>query len=476
MAKAPQRAGVYCRLSYAEDGTVEKVDRQEADCYALAERLGWKISKDHVFKDNNRSAWQRSRKRPGWDAMLASIETGEIDAVIVWHGDRLLRQPYDLEKLINTADAKGIRIGSVAGTRDLDNPDDRYILRIEAAGFCRSSDDTSRRVKRGIEKRTEAGLPRPGGTRAFGFERDNITHRPAEVEVIREAAERLLAGQSQYSVIAWMNTVSTTSTGGRWKPLAFKQMMTRLRIAGLVEHKTEHKTEIVQAAWEPVLDIETWELVKAVLSTTQQQAPPQEHGIKYLLSWIAVCGTCQGPLVVRNQAGRKMPNRAKVYGCTNLDCGRRVTRAVAHLDAYVSGRVLRILNDPKFLDRLSEARNDPGLAKEIIALEQRKTKAKHQLENLADFPEVDAEIVARSLASFDRKIKELRDRQATTARQRMLAKMAGITREQWEAEPLDVRRTTIKELLRVEVLPTVRKGRGFDPGCVRVTPIEEDTA
>jgi site-specific DNA recombinase len=50
----------------------------------------------------------------------------------VWHVDRLFRQPRDLERLIDLADA-GFRVISSHGSRDLSNPDDRYILRIEVA-------------------------------------------------------------------------------------------------------------------------------------------------------------------------------------------------------------------------------------------------------------------------------------------------------------------------------------------------------
>jgi hypothetical protein len=56
----------------------------------------------------------------------------------VWHVDRLFRQPRDLERLIDLADA-GFRVISSHGSRDLSNPDDRYIPRIEVAHAARSS-------------------------------------------------------------------------------------------------------------------------------------------------------------------------------------------------------------------------------------------------------------------------------------------------------------------------------------------------
>lgn len=475
MAKTPQSTGIYCRLSYLDDGTEERVDRQEADCRQLGDRLAWPISEKHIFKDPGRSAWQRNRKRPGWDAMLRAIEAGEIDSVIVYHGDRLLRQPHDLEKLISIADSKGIRIASVTGTRNLDSPDDRYILRIEAAGFCRASDDSSRRIRRASDARAAKGLPRPGGTRAFGFERDNTTIRREEAEVIETAAERLLAGQTMYSVVRWANTVSTTSTGRRWRVNVFKDMITRPRIAGLIERDGV----LVEAVWKPILPRETWEDVRSLLAERGKanglySPPVGESAVRYLLSGIARCGTsgCGSAMLV--QVGtHKGGAKRRTYLCSSTGCEYRVGRSVEPLDAYVVGRVLHVLNDPDFIAGLYADGGGTGVAAEISALERRKAETKEQLENLADYPEIDAAMVAKSLASFDRRITELRAQRAATARQRLLARMAGMTREQWEAEPLDVQRATVAALFKVTVLRARRKGSGFDPESVDLVPVED---
>lgn len=469
MPERPQRIGIYCRLSYTEDGDEEKVDRQERDCRELAGKLRWPVSDRHVFKDNNRSAWQRHRKRPGWDCMLTAVENDEIDGVVVYHGDRLIRQPWDLELLLKLADDRQLALASPSGVRDLNNEDDRFILRIEAAQACRESANTSRRVRRGLKARAGQGLPRPGGTRAFGFERDNITIREAEAEVIREAAARILAGQSLYSVTRWANTKTRTPTGGRWETTAFRDMLVRPRHAGLLVVDEEFR----EAAWLPVIERATWEMLRVVLQRRRKSSNQgQEFVLKYLLSNIARCGSCDEALTVTNTGGRHRKTPGRAYRCDNPECERRVRRSVPHLDAYVEGRVLRILNDPAFLDRLHQEMDAPGTVAEIASLEQRRAEAKQQLENLADFPGLDAAMVARSLGSFDRKIEELRAQMAATERQRTLSRLAGVTREQWAAEPLDVRRATVRWLVTVRVHRTEVRGRGFDPATVDVTPID----
>lgn len=471
---APKSAGIYARLSFAPDGSLEKVERQEEDCRKLAGRLGWSVAE--VYSDNSRSAWQRSRKRPAWDRMLSDIKAGRRDGVIVYHGDRLVRQPWDLELLLKLADDKRLPLASPSGTRDLQSEDDRFILRIEAAQACKSSADTSRRVKRAWKARAERGEAVGGGKRPFGYGvptgktgktgkplYDVNQQQPEEAKILGEAVARMLSGQSLGGVLAWLNTVSTTSTGNRWTGKALKNLLKSPRIAGLIERDGQlHK-----AVWEPIITREQWEDIKALLRRNGEQHGYPGRERKYLLTGVAECG-CGSRLRVKPSGGRNRKD-SRLYYCPNTECKQRVSRNTVHLDAYVSGRVLRLLNAKAFLDALHREDAQPGVAAEITALERRKAEARATLESLADHPEVDPVLIVTSLASFDKKIAELRSRQATTQRQRLLARMAGITREQWEAEPIDVCAETVRSLYRVVVLPTTRRGPGFDSDAVRMT-------
>ena len=87
------------------------------------------VSPEHVFKDPNRSAWQRDRKRSGWDRLLELAGAKKIRHVVPYHPDRLMRQPKDLEKLITIADDHDITLHGQANQRDLADPNDRFFLR-----------------------------------------------------------------------------------------------------------------------------------------------------------------------------------------------------------------------------------------------------------------------------------------------------------------------------------------------------------
>ncbi|WP_433893000.1 recombinase family protein [Streptomyces sp. CA-111067] len=477
----PQRAGVYCRLSYAPDGSVEKVERQEADCRDLAARGGWVVSEAHVFADNSRSAWQRNRKRPGWDALLSAVVGGEIDGIIVYHGDRLMRQPYDLEKLISAADSKGLRIASVSGTRDLDNPDDRFILRIEVAQACRESDNTSRRVRRGLEARAADGLTQVGGHRPFGYGvqvgtrtrtdpdtgetitaplYDTTQMVPEEAKVLAAAVSRLLAGQGKLGVIRWMNERSRTTEGNPWTGRTLTKLLLSPRISGQIERDGM----LLPAAWPGIITPEQQEDVKALLrrNAEQHRYPGRER--RYLLSGVAECWNCQHGLRVKPRTG-KNHSPGMFYYCANC---RKVGRDVPRTDGYVIGRTLRVLHDPQFLADIYDHADNPEVGAEIVALEARRRTLTGQIENAADHPDVDPVLAMAALASYDRKIGHLRRQLAVTSDTRKLARMAGMTLEQWAAEPVDVRSWTVKTLFRVTILPATWRGPGWDPACIEL--------
>lgn len=465
----PKNAGIYCRLSYAPDGSLEKVDRQEADCRSLAARLGWAVR--DVYPDNSRSAWKRDRKRPEWERMLEDLEAGKLDGILVYHGDRLIRQPWDLELLLKLADDRRVPLASPSGTRDLNNEDDRYILRIEVAQACRASADTSRRVNRANEARAKAGRPTRGGYRPFGYGvptgKTGVTGKPlhdltqqveSEVAIAREAVARLLAGQSQGGVITWMNTVCTTTAGNKWTSAGFRQWISAPRIAGLIEYKSE----LYEGGWEPIIPREDWEDVKALLKRQAEKYPAGGRERAHILSGIAKCGTCGAPMWTK-------PFRStRQYFCSNTACSRRIGRDMRYLDEYVIGRTLRRLNEPAFVEAIYAEADQPGAGAEIVTLERRRAEAKATLDELAEHPEVDPAWLVKSLVSFDRKIEQLRSQLAMTTERRLLVRMAGITREQWDGEPIDVRAATVRALFTITVLPVTKRGPGFDPSSVRV--------
>jgi site-specific DNA recombinase len=470
------RACVYCRISLARFGDTVKVDEQERICRDLAAARRWSIDDTHVFKDNSLSAWRKDRKRPGWDAMLAAIERREVDAIIVYHGDRLIRQPWDLELLLRLADDHHIQLASATGQRDLSSEDDRFILRIEAAAACREVAATSRRLKTYYDRRAEQGIVRLGGRggRAFGFEADGLTVREADAEMIREAADRILAGESVSAICRDLNARGyRTTTGGEFAHSSLSKLLQRPRLAGLVAH---HGRIVGPAAWPAILDRGTWEAVCAALSGKAQIlgfAPTNER--RYLLSGLAVCGSCGWAVAVRHNSRR---SDLIGYGCINPDCDRKVHRHMGKVDLYVRGAVVALLADPKIRQRLAP-RADAGLGVELERLEARRRRlVARQADLLAtsDDDVVDMEAFRGAVAQVDEQIAGVRSRLGESVASRTLQGLFGIGGDEFAGLPLARQRGAVRVLLRVTILPTGRRGPVFDPSSILLVPAFSDGA
>lgn len=449
------RAGLYGRISLARFGETIKVDDQIALCENVAQQRGWAVVER--YGDPNKSAWQRNRHRPGWERMLQDVTAGVINAIVVYHGDRLVRQPWDLEMLLRLADEKGVRLASPTGERNLDNPDDRFILRIEAAQACRESDNTSRRLRWHYEKAAERGVVRLGGRggRAYGFEPDGLTVREDDVRWIREVAGRIIAGESIGSIARDISARGSRTTAGNvWDHGSLRKLMQRPRLAGLVSH---HGEIVGEATWPAILDRDLWETVCAVLDRKAAGFDYTTNARRYLLTGIAKCGNCLAPLAIRHNTRSEA---LRGYGCINPDCGHKVHRRTLYLDEYVINYCIEFLSRTPAPKR---AYGEDWPAK----LRQLKELRARRIDEFADDDEGESDIIKATIKRIDGQIAEVRARLAEQAAPDVLDGMWGIDRKGWDDLGLDRQRRLVAAICSVTVFPQ-RRGPGFDKSSVKI--------
>src|SRR5882757_7929078 len=122
----PPKALIYCRISQDRAGAGLGVERQEADCRELAERLNAQVVK--VYVDNDVSAYRGVRR--GYQELLADLRAEVGHVVVAWHSDRLHRSPIELEEFIGICEAHGVTVQTVrAGEVDLSTPSGRAVAR-----------------------------------------------------------------------------------------------------------------------------------------------------------------------------------------------------------------------------------------------------------------------------------------------------------------------------------------------------------
>jgi site-specific DNA recombinase len=448
------RAAIYTRIS-SDSGSSLGVVRQEQDCRLLAAQRGWTVV--GVYVDNDISA-AGGKPRPSYRRLLNDISEGLLEAVIVWDLDRLHRRPVELEEFLDLADRYKVGLASVGGDVDLGTPQGRMVARIKGAVARQEIEQISRRLKRKQLELAQAGKVSNGGIRPFGYTRDRMNVIHEEAEIIREAAKRVLAGESLGGIAADLTARGVaTVQGGPWSRTSIRGMLLRPRIAGLRQHQG---AIIGPAAWPAIVDRETYEGVRAALTNPQRQPPGLTNARKHLLSGIATCGICGSPLKIHHGG----PSAPLAYSCQQRGCGK-VRRSLHHLDQFVTGLVIARLSTENI--QQTADLDDNELGEQIAAVEAR-------LEQVAISFADDLDVTADQVRTMTRRLRTTLDqlyaRQADRLRSTVLAGLGETDlASTWASLSLSRRRAVISVLAEaVVVLPVLRRGRGFDPSRIEI--------
>ncbi len=457
--RQPRAAAIYCRISRDARGDALGVQRQQDLCQDLADRKGWPVAE--VYTDNDVSAYS-GKRRPEYERLLADLESGARDGVLVVDTDRLTRTPAELERFIDVADRCGVALANVSGDLDLSSSDGRFRARIMGAVARQESEKKSERLRREREQAAQQGRSH-GGRRPFGYEPGGVDLRHDEALVVRELAERFLAGESLPALAKDLNERGVpTVYGGAWRTTSVRTLLASARIAGLRTHKGEITGE---ACWPAIITREQHERIRGALGDPRRQQrgrPPAR-----LLTSMVVCGRCGATLASSQRRGRE-----RRYVCHPTvgsgACGRIGVHA-DYLEAEVTDQVLAVLASPALADMVSTDDRDDGAGEELRAAEER-------LAELArDFAEGRigrAEwLAARDVA--ERRVETARRSVERDTSRSVLASVptdVDALHRRWEDAGLDWRRAVLGAVVdRVEVHPAQRGGRaGFDPERVRI--------
>jgi DNA invertase Pin-like site-specific DNA recombinase len=375
-------AAIYTRISSDPEDQKLGVKRQEKDCRALADRNGWKVSR--VYSDNDLSAAKRGVRRPAYEDLLADIERGAVRRLIIDKPDRLYRRNVELEHLIDVVEGAGhpveIAVVKQAGPLDLSTTNGRKIARILGAIAQGEVEDIRDRTKRKHQEKFANGEWH-GGPRPFGWrlEGRQLVAVPEEFGLLREAKDRILAGDNLHAIAAdWARRGVRSARGKVIADPALQRMLESPRLIG-------EYAGGVKGQWEPVLSREEWEQLRLVV---RGKVRPQHTSSKYLLVGLLTCGNCGERMYGRPNHARvvrergRLENRGRDYGCHTRPgsnaCGRVFIRE-SILDEYVMGKICDYFTSPQWAKVRSSSTDAPAMNVAVLAL----AKVQVRLEELA---------------------------------------------------------------------------------------------
>jgi site-specific DNA recombinase len=489
MAPVPT-CDLYLRLSDLR--TEEAFDKREAKLRTLADALGWKVFRVVVENDmipgrdgkvRPASAFKRRKiktpsgkvelrvVRPGFREVLDDITTGRVNGLLAEDLDRTVRDPRDLEDLLDACQMTGASARSISGSLTLTNGGteaERSMARVMVAMANKASADTARRVAEGRERNW--GESYQGGTRPFGFVAATDTdkhHRtllivPDEAEIIRNAAVDILdRGISLKAILRELRENNVpTSRGGQWNGRTLKQVLTKPTVAGLAPYKGQLKP----APWPAILERDVWERLCEKLNNPPADAN-RGNEPKHLLTGIAKCGICNDGTSVRANGSGTLRGK-KGYQCEKV---AHIHRNIENVDAFVEAHIIARLSRPDVTDILRppprKGIDTAKLRGEAAALRQRKQR-QMELHSAGVIDDADLtagmrairdrlDVVTAQLAAYNEPdpLAEFRTQPAETV---------------WKSLSLPRRRAVVRLLVDVTLMPTARRGPGFDPDSVRI--------
>jgi len=189
------RCAIYTRKSTEHNLDLEfnSLDAQREACEAYIKSQaheGWRLVPDH-FDDGGLSG--ASLERPALRALLAQIEAGKIDVVVVYKVDRLTRSLTDFARLVELFDRHGVSFVSITQSFNTTTSMGRLTLNVLLSFAQFEREVIGERVRDKIAASKRKGLWM-GGPAPLGYAAENkkLVVVAAEAETVRTIFRRYL--------------------------------------------------------------------------------------------------------------------------------------------------------------------------------------------------------------------------------------------------------------------------------------------
>ena len=214
-------------------------------------------------------------ERPALRRLMADIEAGKIDAVVIYKIDRLTRSLADFSKMVEVFERYGVSFVSVTQQFNTTTSMGRLMLNILLSFAQFEREVTGERIRDKIAASKRKGMWM-GGVPPLGYDVENrrLVPNEREAKLIRHIFQRFVelgSGTMLFKELkldgvtskAWTTQNGKTRDG---KPidegLIYKLLNNRTYLGEL-----RHKEQWYQAEHPPIIDRELWDKVHAILAT-----------------------------------------------------------------------------------------------------------------------------------------------------------------------------------------------------------------
>jgi site-specific DNA recombinase len=359
--KATRRCAVYTRKS-SEEGLEQdfnSLDAQRAACEAyIASQIGegWRLIKA-AYDDGGYSGG--SMERPALKHLLADIDAGKIDIVVVYKVDRLTRSLIDFGRMVERFDAKGVSFVSVTQAFSTANSMGRLTLNMLLSFAQYEREITGERIRDKIAASKQRGLWM-GGRPMLGYKPAGRTLEiePTEAPIVIHIFQRYLALGSVHALRdelerdgirskSWTTKSGAKAGGGVIERGALYHILRNRHYLGEIMHKGQSYRGQHPAIVPPDL-LEAVAARLAQNAVARREAPLRPGGSPLARLLFDHAGHRMSPSHARGKSGaphRYYVSRPALAGKANN--GVAIQRAPAReLEAVVAARLTRLMDAP----------------------------------------------------------------------------------------------------------------------------------
>lgn len=380
-----RRVGVYLRVSKAlkHKGKTDKdytsIDSQRDTCLSfIRTQPGWTFAAEYV--DDGRSG--KNLNRPSVRRMFADIDSGAIDAIVVYKVDRLSRSIRDFSDIMRVFERHDVAFASVTQTFSTDTAMGKLIVNILMSFAEFEREMTAERTADKIAAAVREGRW-PGGPSPLGYDyADSMLHvNEAEAAIVREAFASYLKLRSAFDVAAKLNADKRPpkvrgdkdkSTARAWTKDAVIRVLRNPVYIG----KLAHDGETFDGVHSAIVPADTFEAARAILDAQAIDGKRTGRNAAYVLQSVLRCGCVLQSGEACGHAmspgsGGKGNGRYRYYRCVGKEKGANACEArplpADAIEAFVVDRLREIASAgqvtaelTRFADRL-ESIERPGL-------------------------------------------------------------------------------------------------------------------
>lgn len=246
-------------------------------------------------------------ERPGLQQLLADIEAGRVDVVVIYRLDRLSRSLRDFLNMMETFDRRKVSFASVTERIDTSSSAGRLFLNMILSFAQFEREVAAERIRDKIASAKRKGKY-VGGRPLLGYDVDREKMRlvvnKEEAKLVRHIFERFCQLGSCMKVAhelnakglcmkAWTSRKGRAMGGGTWLKTDVHHVLTNRRYIGEVIHKGESFT----GEHEAIIDRKTWDRVQGILSKNRRyRANQTRKTTAALLKGILRCGCCDAAM------------------------------------------------------------------------------------------------------------------------------------------------------------------------------------